>query len=451
MKKFVTILLTLSLAACMVVMAAACGNNDNPPAPDDNKSEYDFIDYAEKVYLNTEKYPELEDQGLFVLGYDEGKGVFDVRASSAEGAAMVDPKKPTVILVHGWLGSDFKEDIGYAPQKIKPFLHYKMDNIPGYEGKEITEALIGAGYNVMMFEYNRFAVHDIVSNEAWIYIGGTEKYPYVYMSDYDEGGGEAFCKGATYRDNDICAYSLSQFFAAEYIRMVKAVGDDFGTAETRIAGHSLGGIMSTVSTNLIYELAKAGQIKTNQVPSRLALLDTYIGFLKDDEMYETETVKWSGESFVSGSSSDTYLSYIDNMAEGGIAIETYLAMNGIVPAMSRFSASSEYVMNGLAEAGMLKAYRLLEVAAGVVCGKWPTGGGNWGIDSHVEICKYYLGSMLTGAKTADGKAALSGKLETSEVKALMGKTFKTTGGIETSNYGNFVLTECDRFDYNKTK
>ena len=59
--------------------------------------------------------------------------------------------------------------------------------------------------------------------------------------------------------------------------------------------------------------------------------------------------------------------------------------------------------------------------------------------------------MLTGAKTADGKAALSGKLETSEVKALMGKTFKTTGGIETSNYGNFVLTECDRFDYNKTK
>lgn len=92
MKKFVTILLTLSLAACMVVTAAACGNNDNPPAPDDNKSEYDFIDYAEKVYLNTEKYPELEDQGLFVLGYDEGKGVFDVRASSAEGAAMVDPK-----------------------------------------------------------------------------------------------------------------------------------------------------------------------------------------------------------------------------------------------------------------------------------------------------------------------------------------------------------------------
>ena len=73
--------------------------------------------------------------------------------------------------------------------------------------------------------------------------------------------------------------------------MVKAVGDDFGTAETRIAGHSLGGIMSTVSTNLIYELAKAGQIKTNQVPSRLALLDTYIGFLKDDEMYETETVQ----------------------------------------------------------------------------------------------------------------------------------------------------------------
>ena len=60
MKKFVTILLTLSLAACMVVTAAACGNNDNPPAPDDNKSEYDFIDYAEKVYLNTEKYPELE-------------------------------------------------------------------------------------------------------------------------------------------------------------------------------------------------------------------------------------------------------------------------------------------------------------------------------------------------------------------------------------------------------
>ena len=46
MKKFVTILLTLSLAACMVVTAAACVNNDNSPAPDDIKSEYDFIDYA---------------------------------------------------------------------------------------------------------------------------------------------------------------------------------------------------------------------------------------------------------------------------------------------------------------------------------------------------------------------------------------------------------------------
>ena len=59
--------------------------------------------------------------------------------------------------------------------------------------------------------------------------------------------------------------------------------------------------------------------------------------------------------------------------------------------------------------------------------------------------------MLTGAKTPDGKAALSGALKTSEGRALRGKTFKTTGGIETSNYGNFVLTECDRFDYNKTK
>lgn len=451
MKKFVAILLTLSLAACLLVAAAACGNDDNPPAPDDKTSEYDFVDYAKEIYLNTEKYPELNDQGLFVLGYDGKKGVYDVRAWSAEGVQMFDANKPTIVLVHGWLGSDFNEKTGHAPQRVRPFLHYKTDNIPGYEGKEITQALIEGGYNVMMFEYNRFSVHDIVSNEAWIYAGGTEKYPYVYMSDFDEDGNPAACKGKTYRNNDICAYSLSQFFAAEYIRTVNAVGDDFGTAEIRIAGHSLGGIMSTVSTNLIFELAKAGQIKMNQAPSRLALLDTYIGFLKDDEMYETETVKWSGEKFVSDSPADTYLSYIENMAEGGIAIEAYLAMGGIVPAMSRFGSSSEYVMNGLAEAGSLRAYTLLQTAAGVICGKWPTDGGNWGIDSHVEICKYYLGSMLTGAKTADGNAALSGALETAKVKELMGKTFKTTGGVETSNYANFVLTECDRFDYNKTK
>ncbi len=448
-KKLLAAMLITAVALSSMFVLASCNNKpDEPNGDDGNPIEYEFVDYATEVYLNTEKYPELEDQGLFVVGYDETDGIYDEKAYSDKGVAMIDPEKPTLVLVHGWLGANFNETTGEAPQRIKPFWDFEMDNLPNYEGKCIIGELIKAGYNVLTFNYNRFSVHDIVSNEFWIYSGGTEKYPYAFMSDYNEAGTKEGVKGVVYCNNDICDYSLSQYLAAEYIRMVKAVGNDYGKAETRVIGHSLGGIMANVSTNILYELSKAGQLTAAQAPNRLALLDTYIGFLSEDDAYGNEIVAWSGEDFVDASPSDTYLSYIENMAQGGIAVEVYLAKGGIVPVMSTFGKYSSYVTEGEYKENDLKAYELLKNSAGVLCGTWPTDS-IWMIDCHVEICKYYMCSILTGVKNVDGSEGLSGKLPTEKVKELMGKTFQTSDGTATADYGNFVVSESNRFNYGK--
>ena len=118
-------------------------------------SDKGYIDYAKEVYLDTETYPDMAEMGLFWTKWDEEtKTIIQVPADSEEGAALVNPNKPTLINVHGVLLDGYeKQEKFRLNTKIANPEEFDIDANYVY----LNYIWLREGWNVANYHYNRFA------------------------------------------------------------------------------------------------------------------------------------------------------------------------------------------------------------------------------------------------------------------------------------------------------
>jgi hypothetical protein len=396
-------------------------------------------DYKNDVYLNTEKYPDLNDQGLFWINWDTNTNMpVEKRVGTSGASAFADADKPTVIFVHGWLGTTPNAQTFHEMYPLQERLYnatdsdYFPESCYGADGKVYqTKWWLDEGWNVAVFTYNRFATAMIFEAESHIYNADVMRYQ---LND------------GTWSDTDASRYSLCQFFAAEYLRAMDDMGAEAGKAETRITGHSLGGIMVTTTTNMLVELLKDGQVSEAAMPDRIALLDTYVSFSKgvDDLLNEeAKTITWSGAEYVNGSKSETYFDYIKNIDAHGIAIELCL-MNFGTDGLN--NVTSKFRVPLLSSDGMI--WKVMDYAATVVYNPVPCQGDEMSSGHNATRDWYYASIRVPVLKlTGTNEEGISAASSTESIKANKGKVYVVDENDEFFQLEIQTEREGTKFDY----
>lgn len=334
MRKFRIGFMTVILIATTVISFAACGQKSLYPkwekervANADLYNTKGYRDYAKEAVIDVNLHPELAKSGLFWCKWDSTtKQVIDVKADTAEGAALVDPSKPTIIMVHGIMLNE-----GYKTEE--KFIAFKGIATPSDFGLEsdsvvFPELWIKAGYNVAKFNYNRWADEGVEITAGPKYVESK-----IWGTDGNQGMRYRNADG-TFSEKDVVDFSISEYFAGEYMRAMRLLSEDMGKQSIRIAAHSMGAELCVAATFLLSELAADGQLPAEQVPDRLALLDGYLSY-NIEPLYEHMgardlTISWSGKNIINRSLGETMIECFKEFAANGIAVEFYMMTNSNV-------------------------------------------------------------------------------------------------------------------------
>ena len=174
-----------------------------------------------------------------------------------------DKSKPTIILVHGW---------EYGCTKVNHFINFNYEHV----SKEIRENLvrdwIKKGYNVGVFNWIQ------LSDENNVKTAEAKIWTKDYISKgkiWDEKVGMRwkYCDDS-FETINIPKKSAAELFYDAYAKAMK----DFKGDEIRIVGHSLGNQMAIRLMDLIDKNIKAGNLKEELMPDRVALLDPYYSY-----------------------------------------------------------------------------------------------------------------------------------------------------------------------------
>lgn len=388
-------------------------------------SDSGYEDYAENVFLNTEKYPQLNNDGLFWHKYDETtRSIVEYRALSAEGAALIDINKPTIIFVHGLL-----LEVGRDNGKEKFIMRTVTGTAKDFDGFESADDVydsklwLDKGYNVGLFHYEHFVdatshVNNMLT--APLRIWDKQNMEFVQTDE----------NGELVTLTDASDFSVAQFFAAEYIRAVNALPDGFGKAGVRVAGHSMGGVASTAGVFLLTELAADGQLSHDALPDRLTLLDSYIsvhlGSVLIDNM--ENPVAWSGKIIeVKDKLGNAYLECIKTISQEGIAIESIVDVGGMV------NGSNPAII-----ANMLPYITYVALSPDYATS-------NPFENRHVGIFDLYSRMIADKGplKDSDGNAVAGAQLTTQQLLQLKGKQFRIVQGNKTATTSDDVFEEYD--------
>lgn len=392
---------------------------------------FEYVDYAAEVIFDYEKYPDLADQGLFWCYYDEARGkVVRLDADSDEGAALVDPDKPTIINVHGMMADGhYNEEAYYVNTKIGTAeeLGITAEEYP----VQMTKLWLDAGYNVGIYNYNRFA------SEGADFSGIEEK---IWATDGINGMRYKSRDGSLNRDAS--EYTVAEHFAADYIRAVEKLPDDFGKEEIRVAAHSMGGEVCAAGLFLLTELADArvGQIAHEKIPSRYMMEDTFFAVhitIDGEVAYGGQTgltCRWSGKNIPGDDTGITTIEALKDLAANGIVMDYYSYsasfLNGVISAEMRADLVSvcAYIMIDVSYDSYGKGYDVL------------TEGHN-GVRQFL-LCSVTNGYDAASAITPEEKVAYAAALPTEEMAKLVGQCYKQTGG------GSTLTTADDVFEIN---
>ena len=378
---------------------------------------FEYVDYAKEVKFDYEKYPLLKNQGLFWCRWDdEANMIIKVDASTPEGASIIDPDKPTIINIHGMLVEGYyMEEMYWAPPTNA------TEEELGYEYPvQMFQFWIDKGYNVGMYSYQKFAAEDTnyfdIEEKMWANDGPT---------------GIRYRKPDRTFDEDVSEYTITEHFAADYIRAMALLPDTFGDKEIRFTAHSMGGQMVNGGTFLLTELASVGQLNPNQLPDRIVLEDTFFGVAlphKDSYAYAGYTdltIRWSGKPLPTS----TGFASLECMKD--------VAANGTVYEFVSYSASALlafYHPDIIATIKDISVFILMEPFFTA------DGGGQ-----HNGVREYYLSSIIRdyegGNLTDAEKIAYSASLPTEELRKLIGKEFKIVQGGTTLTTADDVFVE----------
>lgn len=416
MKKFffcLTVAVFLIIVCLFITVGYNQGNETNARVADDCLfSDNGYINYASKVFLDTEKYTDMEEMGLFWTKWDdENQCTIKVPADTCEGAALVDTSKPTLINVHGMLtDGHIKQQCYDLNSEIADPEEFGLDT----DNVSMIYLWLKNGWNVGNYYYNRFAAEDLpylIENKIW----STDKGIRYRHSD------------GSY-ENNVSDYTLAEHFCAEYIRAMKFLPSSMGDKEIRLAAHSMGGQLSTAGLFLLNELSKNGQIDKKQLPDRYTMLDPYFsGTLQvgEKEFYMGPSdinINWSGKPIYKNNVGKMMIECLKQIENDGIVLEYYtyptsflkLAMKGIVEDLRELCTYCVIYPNWNTDNG----YTILE-------------------NGHNAVREWYMCSIM--ADTVDDitfgnnttEKAPSASMLTTEIKRLKGKQYTLIGG-ETS-------------------
>lgn len=408
-------------AIVLGAVMTACSASGGVYEPADYIAADTSVNYADSVFLNTEKYPFLEDQGLFIAkSYADGIPRL-LKADSPEGIAAFDKTKPTFVITHG-----VQFNIGRYGTIVYPTsTEYEISGFNwerifdgGYQEPtiEMTEIFYRLGYNVLSFQYGRFSESTEMSAGGFnlnIDFLGPQKN--IMTTTY---GVKAMNAAGEWTDGDAIGslekpFSVTQLYAAEYSRFARLVGDYAAEKEVMFVGHSMGGYLTPLAAHLVTELADAGQLDKSYVPDRVTLQDPYCGWMYGDDEAE---VAWSGKKIPDGSARTLYVAALENLAYNDIAVEMYTNRYEMVPFFG-LAGMSEMKQN---RQNILKLVAYTQIYPRFVSGN-PT------ITGHNAVREWHMLSVLAGTPKLEYNgseiAVLTAATSTARVKELRGYAF----------------------------
>lgn len=420
LKLLTTVLLAIVLAAtaasgAVKIFADNLAKPDNGFRPHDGLlSDNGYIDYAKDVYLDVESYPDLAEMGLFWTQWDTERDKMVLKdADTAEGAALIDPNKPTIILVHGMLGDGhIKQESFYLSDKISDPDEFGLQS----SGVPLGLLWQELGWNVGYFHYNRFGAEGFfphfIECKIWA-IDGESGIRYRHSNNTTT--------------NNATQYSIAEHFAAEYIRAMNLLPANMGNKEIRVAAHSMGGEVCTAGLFVLTLLADDGQLAQSKLPSRFAMLDPYFStsFVSENNEVLLElspkdiTIRWSGKPLPYNSIGLTMIDCIKYMVYKDIAIEYYTySLSWLVVGMSP---------NLIKELKKLCVYTIIEPDYNYINPAYSKAG-----DGHNGVRDWYLCSMYSNPVVdQNGNIAASAATPTATIKELKGNFYTMYAGSRT--------------------
>lgn len=439
MKKLIVALLTLAVVAtvsigvCINVGVVEQGADKwhKVRVADENlyADNYKYIDYAAEVRLDREKYPFLERDGMFWCYWNEAtESVEYLSAETEEGAALVDTSKPTIINVHGMQGNGYE----YVEQYWFPSGKYGTEEELGYAfDVQMTKFWLDKGYNVGIYNYISFASEGgqpmNIEDKIWAIDGPIGMRYQAADQSYVE---------------DVCDYCVGELFAADYIRAVNMLPDDFGKEEIRIAAHSMGGEVVAAGLFLLTELADARveQIDRNKLPDRYIMEDTYFGVYQSlgNEIFKLSheglTCNWSGKLLPEDNVQTAVIECLKDISANGIALEYY-------------SYSLSFLRFGISDDSK---EALSEICLWVdMSPDYGNYSGSYSLltDGHNAVREYYLTSILNDTPenydelTDEEKVACAANLSLEDSLRLRGRCFSIVSGAKTVTANDDVYKE----------
>ena len=375
MKKVSWLIIGVFILICVVCTVACAHERTDGPPSEKGKLTVSAAELKEKAFFDLEKHPDLADNGLFWIGYNnESDRLFrvssdDVTTVKSYGLSLYDPQKPTIINVHGIQLDSYYYDKDQYDGSLYGIYNADADMLDaeafGYQSDSVNllKLFLDNGFNVMTFDYYRFADEPIgetipdgeenkgfgvSSNKAieakcWS-TAGVQKMRYrkkdgTWSHSYDADGNVVYYNAfvdssgklnGTESGAEELPYCLAEYFAAYWLRALDYY--DITQNEVRFAGHSMGGSCITATAALLMDLVSEGEVSNKVLPHRLALEDPFMGVASDvDAMGKTFSnpgleVHWRGETVYENVTGKEFYQSVKKLVERhDVAIECYFS------------------------------------------------------------------------------------------------------------------------------
>lgn len=447
-RKFVVVIVALLLCISVAVLSvsiitAQAGQSKSGVdalAKDLRPNDDKYVDYAKDVKYDTELHPDLKKMGMFWISFGNDGTLIETPVDSEEAASIVDPEKPTIILVHGMMAD------GHYTREMYYIKGYPLNyedfgiNLASAEDRprdhlNMAYLWIKAGWNVAFYHYEMFASEGInfwdIEQKIWQWVSREEK----------NGLETRYLKANAEYVYNPSPYSMGEHFAAEYIRAMNRLPKSFGDKEIRIAAHSMGGQVVAAGLFLLTELSrpKIGQLDERLLPNRYALMDTFFSaFIPESKetfvnlsaiAVANHNVRWSKKPLINNNTGDTIARIMQIFKLKNIALEYYTEPMSFL---------------NLGITSDIRKIRDDNSAMIIMNPDWKafhTGFGN----PHNGVREWYLTSILTPLPKLDGGgSAISAATPTEDIFKQYGKCFIQTAG-EKNIYTRDDVFKIDKY------
>lgn len=334
------------------------------------------------------------DYGLYWFGYGDSWE----KAVPGQYNAYYDPKKPTMIYVHGWQKGRTRH------KNRETFNRFEF----GGPDMDLAYSWLSEGYNVGVLYWNQFAdEHFVDSAEAKIW---SSKGP--RLTRWKNSSGK-YTKGP----ND----SVGELIFLNYKENLASYEGD----NIRLVGHSLGNQLAIVLAKKVSDAVSDGSLNSRLLPKRIALLDPF--YTREDRDY------LSGKK-----TAEVAADYVRELKTKGVLFESYVT-------------SSLICFRGVVDIGACNSDLLRLTAFSLVLADYFTKQGK----KHNAAAWHYLWSYSMQPPLVDGTSefAQSAKSTDDDIRRFMDAptVFLQTEGsktIEPSDDAFFPLSRDDFFGRN---